>query len=247
MFQTVMLLPFQSGGATMASKNPYVIIVEDYQLLREQLTDFLQGKGFDVVSVDGGEQLDGLLKIKFPDMLILDLNLPGEDGLSIAKRVKALQPSIGIVMMTARITGADKVVGYESGADVYITKPAKPEELLAAMSNLLMRLKPPAKKHKVWQLLLKENTLKSPSGFSVTLSAKELIILESLTLSPDRKIRTDVLFAKLERVEGEFSKNQLEALISRLRKKISEIADSRDVIKSVWGYGYQLCVDCVAE
>ena len=79
------------------------------------------------------------------------------------------------------------------------------------------------------------------------LSTKELIILESLVLSPDRKIRTDALFAKLEKTEGEFSKNQLEALISRLRKKISEVGDSRDVIKSVWGYGYQLNIDCIAE
>ena len=231
----------------MPSKKPYVVIVEDYQLLREQLTDFLQSKDFDVASVDGGEQLDSLLKIRFPDILILDLNLPGEDGLSIAWRVKALQPSMGIIMMTARITGADKVVGYESGADVYITKPAKPEELLAAMSNLLMRLKPAPKKNKVWQLLLKENILKNPAGLSVTLSAKELIILESLTLSPDRKIRTDSLFSKLESAEGEFSKNQLEAIISRLRRKISEISDSKDMIKSVWGYGYQLCFDCIVE
>ncbi len=231
----------------MKNKKPYVIIVEDYELLREQLTDFLQENNFDVLAVDGGDQLNDALKLKLPDVLILDLNLPGEDGLSIAKRVRSLQPSIGIVMMTARITGADKVIGYEAGADVYITKPAKPEELLAAMSNLLIRLKPVAKKSKVWQLLLKENLLKNPSGLSVELSTKELIILESLVLSPDRKIRTDALFAKLEKTEGEFSKNQLEALISRLRKKISEVGDSRDVIKSVWGYGYQLNIDCIAE
>lgn len=231
----------------MKNKNPHVVIVEDYQLLREQLADFLQDNGFDVLAIDGGDRLDNALKIRLPDILILDLNLPGEDGLSIAKRVKLLQPSIGIIMMTARITGADKVIGYESGADVYITKPAKPEELLAAMSNLLKRLSPPVKKSKVSKLLLKESSFEIPSGSILQLTGNELIVMESLILSPDRKIRTDALISKLERSEGGFSKNQLEAIISRLRKKIFEIGETRDVIKSVWGYGYQLCIDCVVE
>lgn len=231
----------------MVNENPYVVLVEDYELLREQLTEFLQTKGFDVSAVDGGEQLNDALKLRLPDILILDLNLPGEDGLSIAKRVRALQPGIGIIMMTARITGADKVVGYESGADVYITKPAKPEELLASMSNLLVRLKPRERVDNAWRLSLKENILKPPVGLAVQLSANELTIIESLTLSADRKIRTDVLLSKLGKTEGEFSKNQLEAMISRLRKKIAEVSMTKDVIKSVWGYGYQLCINCIIE
>lgn len=231
----------------MKNKKPYVVIVEDYRLLREQLADFLQENDFDVAAVDGGDQLDELLNIRIPEILILDLNLPGEDGLSIAKRMKLLQPSIGIIMMTARITGADKVLGYESGADVYITKPAKPEELLAAMSSLLKRLLPSVKKNKVWKLLLKESSLEAPSGLTVQLNANELTIIQSLILSPDRKIRTDTLMSKLVRSDGELSKNQLEATISRLRKKIFELSDARDIVKSVWGYGYQLCIDCTVE
>jgi len=194
-----------------------------------------------VSAVDGGEQLNDALKLRLPDILILDLNLPGEDGLSIAKRVRALQPGIGIIMMTARITGADKVVGYESGADVYITKPAKPEELLASMSNLLMRLRPRERVDNAWRLLPKENLLKPPVGLAVQLSANELTIIESLTLSADRKIRTDVLLSKLGKTEGEFSKNQLEAMISRLRKKIAEVSMTKDVIKSVW----DMAINCV--
>ncbi|QWD79432.1 response regulator transcription factor [Polynucleobacter sp. MWH-Spelu-300-X4] len=231
----------------MVNENPYVVLVEDYELLREQLTEFLQAKGFDVAAVDGGEQLNDALKLRLPDILILDLNLPGEDGLSIAKRVRALQPAIGIIMMTARITGADKVVGYESGADVYITKPAKPEELLAAMSNLLIRLQPVAKRDSLWRLRPKENILQSPVGVEVKLTSNELTIVEMLALSSERKVRTDILSSKLGKIEGEFSKNQLEAIISRLRRKIAEVAMAKDVIKSVWGYGYQLCVDCIIE
>lgn len=231
----------------MNDKNPYVVIVEDYQLLREQLEDFLVGHGFTVSTTDSGDRLDEVLRLRLPDILILDLNLPGEDGLSIARRVKAIQPGIGVIMMTARITGADKVLGYESGADVYITKPAKPEELLAAMSSLLKRLLPSVKKNKVWKLLLKESSLEAPSGLTVQLNANELTIIQSLILSPDRKIRTDTLMSKLVRSDGELSKNQLEATISRLRKKIFELSDARDIVKSVWGYGYQLCIDCTVE
>lgn len=230
----------------MNDKNPYVVIVEDYQLLREQLEDFLVGHGFTVSTTDSGDRLDEVLRLRLPDILILDLNLPGEDGLSIARRVKAIQPGIGVIMMTARITGADKVAGYQSGADVYITKPAKSEELLAAMNNLLQRLKPISESSRAWTLRFRESKVETPEGHVIPLTANELIIFESLVMSPDRKVETDVLVSKLKKSEDEFSKNQLEAMISRLRKKITNISGSSDVIRSVWGYGYQLCINCIA-
>lgn len=226
---------------------PYVIIVEDYYLLRQQLVEFLQEKNFDVLGVDGGDQLNHALKLRLPDILVLDLNLPGEDGLSIAKRVRGLQPSTGIIMMTARVTSADKVSGYESGADVYMTKPAKPEELLAAMTNLASRIRPPSQISKLWKLHLRESRLETPEGEVIQLTANELLIAEALVMSVDRKIHTDDLVTRLRKSEDDFSKNQLEAIISRLRKKISAVGGSKDVIRSVWGYGYQLCINCSLE
>jgi len=229
----------------MIPGNPYILIVEDYVVFREQLAGFLRGRGCLVDGVDSGEELDIAFKKKVPDILVLDLNLPGEDGLSIARRVRARSPSTGIVMLTARVTSLEKIEGYQSGADVYITKPAKPEEIFLAISNLASRLKPRSSEQTGhWALISKECKLVTPEQVEIDLTMNEYLVMETLILAPEGRATTDFLQEKLGKSSENFTKNQLEALISRLRKKLIVVAEDQPTIKAVWGLGYQLTINC---
>ena len=117
-----------------------VIIVEDNESLRSELEQTLSENGFDVRGVDSGEALNGALLQRPANVVVLDLNLAGEDGISIARRIRTAFPEIGILMLTARVMSAQKEEGYQNGADVYMTKPARPAELCAAIRNLLRRV-----------------------------------------------------------------------------------------------------------
>jgi DNA-binding response OmpR family regulator len=115
-----------------------VVVVEDHDVLREVTLDALRVQGYHVQGVDCAEAL-GDLPFQ-PDLYIVDLNLPGEDGISLSRRLRAAQPEVGIIMTTARNSIAAKVEGYASGADIYLTKPCSLEELLAAVRSLARRL-----------------------------------------------------------------------------------------------------------
>ena len=119
-----------------------VLLVEDNIALREALQDQLSYSGFAVRGVGDGQELNQALAIAVPDVVVLDLNLPDEDGLSIAKRLRQALPQIGIVMLTARVRSIDRQEGYESGADVYLTKPVKPSELTTVLQTLCRRMAP---------------------------------------------------------------------------------------------------------
>jgi DNA-binding response OmpR family regulator len=99
-----------------------ILIVEDNYALRESLADYLQSEGFNLRCVDDGEELNAELAKRVCDVLVLDLNLPNEDGISIAKRIRSAFPKMGIVILTARVQGVDRTQSYESGADIYLTK-----------------------------------------------------------------------------------------------------------------------------
>jgi len=229
----------------MIPSNPYILLVEDYVVFRDQLAYFLRGRGCLVNGVDSGEEMDAVFKKRVPDILVLDLNLPGEDGLSIAKRVRARSPSTGIVMLTARVTSPEKIEGYQSGADIYITKPARPEEIFLAISNLASRLmqhRPAQGAH--WVLISKECKLAAPDQVEIDLTMNEYLVVEALILAPEGRATSDFLQEKLGKTNQNFTKNQLEALISRLRKKLSIVTDGKPTIKAVWGLGYQLTINC---
>jgi DNA-binding response OmpR family regulator len=117
-----------------------IIIVEDHDDLREITVEALCSLGHQAIGVACGEQLDQTLETCKADVLVLDLNLPGEDGISLSRRIRASHPAIGIVMVTVREQIQDRIVGYGSGADLYLTKPTSIEELQAAIESLARRL-----------------------------------------------------------------------------------------------------------
>jgi len=220
-----------------------LMLVEDNDTLREELHHFLTEEGFDVRSADGGEAMDQALLMRPANVLILDLNMSGEDGISIAKRIRKSRPTIRILMLTARVMSSDKLDGYESGADIYMTKPARPAELAAAVRNLLNRLELQPVTDK-WILDTKSMIVRSHTTTSIELTGMEAELLKILALA-NACVDNEMMQALLreERLESAKFKLRLEVLISRLRSKLSPHMGQVNPIKSVRGKGYQLCMD----
>ncbi len=119
---------------------PHIVVVDDEEDLREPVAAYLREQGMEVDEAGGGADLDAILARGMPTLVVLDVTMPDEDGFSIARRLRALNPTIGIVMLTARRDVIDRVVGLELGADDYIMKPFEPRELLARIRSVLRRL-----------------------------------------------------------------------------------------------------------
>ena len=224
-----------------------LILVEDNERLREELENYLRHEGFDVRGVDSGQALNRALLERRADVLILDLNMAEEDGISIAKRMRVTSPEVGIVMLTARVQSIDKQNGYQSGADVYMTKPARPAELVAALRNLLARLAPRITQtpgNLVTTLL----TIRFQQTTTIALTSAEAKLLKILAWT-HACVEVDELQAALEHQSEDAAKNKLrlEVLISRLRSKLSPHTGPLNPIKSVRGRGYQLCMPLTIE
>ncbi len=224
-----------------------LILVEDNERLREELENYLRDEGFDVRGVDGGQALNQALLERRADVLILDLNMAEEDGISIAKRMRITSPEVGIVMLTARVQSIDKQNGYQSGADVYMTKPARPAELVAALRNLWARLAPHVKQTQ-WILDTTLLNIRFQQTTTIALTNAEAKLLKTLAMS-HACVEIEELQLVLDPQSEDAAKNKLrlEVLISRLRSKLSPHLGEFNPIKSVRGRGYQLCMPLAIE
>ena len=215
-----------------------IIILDDYKPLREALVDLMATEGHHVVGFESAEALWSGCSFGTVDILILDLNLPGEDGIAVAQRIRAQHPNIGIVMLTARSEPEDKRVGYENGADIYVTKPSSPMELAASVKALARRLKQDGSETTELALDSFAMTLSGPRG-TVGLSASEVDLLSEFARSPNSRLETGTI-ADLDERKCEISKAAIEVRIVRLRKKMIAAGASGQVIKSIRNHGYQL-------
>jgi DNA-binding response OmpR family regulator len=191
--------------------------------------------------------LDDLVTLRPIDIYIIDLNLHGESGISLCKRLRERTPNVGIVIMTARVALHDRLTGYShGGADFYLTKPVSPEELTMVLQNLGKRVKK-LNNANDWLLSLRDRTLQCPDqSEKIRLTNREKILLVALSQANDFTLESGVLcdlFSDEDSDEG-MSKHALEELIARFRKKIKVIdtSSTEAAIKSVWGVGYQLCI-----
>lgn len=223
-----------------SAKVPSVVVVEDNETLRDELVLYLSEEGFFVRGVGSGQELNEALEASPTDILILDLNLPEEDGISITRRIRRSLPAVRIIVLTARLRSTDRLEGYASGADVYLTKPTRPEELVAVVRNLFARLGvrvDPAP----WEIDMAGSTLHSPQGLQIELTANEARLLMALTVNGQFLDHA----ALLSRFGGEaqsekINKARIEVLISRLRSKLGPHISQGFDIRAVRGQGYQL-------
>ena len=220
-----------------------LLIVEDNHDLRAAMQEALARYGYCVQGVDCAEVVPELGTDANADVCIVDLQLPGEDGLSLARRLRQVQPQVGIIMLTARQGSAERAAGYDSGADIYITKPASPAELHAAIQALARRIQAaPAAANSALVLDLRHMHVQSPSG-STRLTAAESQVLAALARAPGQRLERWQLLVTLNGQSTAHSAAALEMVIARLRKKLQPLCpQAQNPVRPIRGVGYQLCV-----
>jgi DNA-binding response OmpR family regulator len=225
---------------TTTSELPSVILVEDNERLREELVHYLSEEGFSARGVDSGEDLNRALEQQLADILVLDLNMAQEDGLSITRRIRRALPGLGVIILTGRVRSRERLEGYLSGADVYLTKPTRPDELSAVIRNLFARLAPPTYVEQ-WQLDMARMVLITPAGGQIALTGTEARLLKVLALHGHGIEHSALAWQVGDPEQSEaVNKARIEVAVSRLRRKLRQHAGARDCIKCQRYVGYQL-------
>ncbi len=225
----------------------HILIVDDDAETRILLQVYLEKQGFRVATAADGRGLRKALETTHPDLIVLDLMLPGEDGLQLCRDLRA-RSNLPVIMLTARGEETDRIVGLEMGADDYIAKPANPRELLARIKSVLRRarslpenLEPePVKTYRFagWALDLATRNLTAPDGVVVPLSGTEFKLLRIFIAHPDRVLSRDQLIEHMiSREAGPFDR-AIDVQVSRLRQRLNEDAREPRLIKTVRGAGY---------
>ena len=223
-----------------------IVLVEDHDGLREVMVAILSGHGHHVVGLDCAEALDDEVGSRPIDILIVDLNLPGEDGFSLTQRVRRAHPLAGIIMVSARHELADKVTGYGVGADIYLPKPVAPDELIAAVNSIARRLSAQsmhidAGNSIYLQLHTRKLRLSSPIG-EVSLTDTEAAILTALARAPGQRLDIWQLLELLAIDMDRFNKSSFEVKIVRLRKKLVRVGADKSSLRVLRLSGYVLSV-----
>ena len=202
------------------------------------ITETLERLGYQINSFESSETA---LEVwpKTSHIAILDINLPGENGLYLARKLREESPSIGVIIMTVRNQLSDKLAGYDAGGDVYLPKPVALEELDAAIQALARRI-PTIQIYDLW---LQSNTFKLSNRHqeSLTLSSNECRLLTAFTLAPENRLEYWELAETLElNLDSDTLRSNLEKRISRLRKKLDTLFPQSKTITALRNYGYQL-------
>ena len=232
-----------------ASKLPInrqkLLLVDDDPELQELIAAFLEKQGYDVVAVGDGRAMDQALSHEDVDLLILDLMLPGEDGLSIARRLKR-NINTPIIIVSAQGEDVDRIVGLEVGADDYMAKPFNPRELLARVRAVLRRATNASSTEVAefgdFRVDLNARQL-TKAGRAVPLTSGEFDLLDIFVRYPNRVLDRDRLLDLLTGAERSPFDRSIDVRITRLRSKIENNASAPVFIRTVWGKGYIFCPD----
>ncbi|NQV84563.1 MAG: response regulator [Rhodospirillales bacterium] len=227
--------------------NPHILVVDDDREIRDLLAKFLGQHGHRVTTAGGGVEMHKALEDWSINLIVLDLMLPGEDGLSLCRNLRA-ESDIPVIMLTAMGEEVDRIVGLEMGADDYIAKPFNPRELLARIKSVLRRARTlPARRSaaedtvvrfKGWSLDIDKRELLSPDGVLVPLSGGEFDLLVAFTTHPGRVLSRDQLLDLARGREAQPFDRSIDIQVSRLRRKIEESPKEPKLIKTVRSGGY---------
>jgi two-component system OmpR family response regulator len=231
-------------------RTPHLLVVDDDREIRTLVAQFLTRHGFRVTSVKDGAEMMRALESARVDLIVLDLMLPGEDGLSLCRRLRAgaATAQTPVIMLTAMGEETDRIVGLEMGADDYLAKPFSPRELLARIKAVLRRATGPvpagggsagkALRFEGWSLDLAKRELRSPDGALVQLSAGEYDLLVAFVEHPQRVLNRDQLLDLARGRSAVPFDRSVDVQVSRLRRKIEPDPADPTLIKTVRGGGY---------
>lgn len=217
-----------------------ILIIDDDEKLNQLLIEYFNGFGFYTSATTHPE--DGLDKIKswMPDIVILDVMLPGMDGFEVCRKIRKESP-VPLIMLTARGDVTDRIVGLEIGADDYLSKPFEPRELVARIHTVLRRTDKQEVKSEIrfGELLIDlEKRLTSLNGVDIDLSTTEFLALEFLVNNRGKVLNRDQILEQLRGIECEAFNRSVDITMSRLRQKLKDDPKSPEYIKTIWGAGY---------
>jgi two-component system OmpR family response regulator len=223
-----------------------ILVVDDDPELRDLMARFLGGHGYRVQAAENAAQMDAMLLRERPDLIVLDVMMPGEDGLSAARRLSA-DKGPPIIMLSALGSDTDRIIGLEVGADDYLPKPCNPRELLARVRAVLRRTsaEPSApedlRPHGFagWRLDVARRDLRDPTGIFINLSDGEFALLRAFVDHPQRVLSRDQLLDLVHGGRADVFDRAIDTQISRLRRKLNDRA-STELIRTVRNEGYML-------
>lgn len=237
----------QSKDASVVA--PHVLVVDDDAAIRQLVADFLTDYDMDVTAVSSGREIAEVIERDAVDLIVLDLRLPGEDGLAIAQDLRA-RSNVPIIILTGRTDESDRIMSLELGADDYLTKPFSPRELLARIRALLRRARmqqsPADALERIrsyrfagWQMSVRLRQLTSPAGEAIALSIGEFNLLVAFLVAPQRILCREQLL-DLSRVHNaEVFERSIDVQVGRLRKKIEADSANPRLIVTERGIGYR--------
>lgn len=235
----------ETGHTGMDNKNIHILVVEDEPVTRTKLVGYFENEGYRVSGLASGEEMLALLETQSADLVLLDINLPGEDGLFLTRWLRG-QSEVGIILVTGRTDEVDRIVGLEMGADDYVTKPFNYRELLARAKNLIRRVvalrdvqKPESvKRFAGWAFDLALRRLTSPAGQRVELTRAEYELLAAFVKHPGIVMSRDRLLDNVSHRKWDPNDRTIDVLVRRLRQKLEDDPTAPEFIATAHGEGY---------
>jgi len=233
------------------SDTPRILLIDDEPSIREPLGEYLTAQGFAVTDVASAAEARSVLRAQGVDLVVSDIMMPGEDGLSLTRHLRETS-SIPVILLTARAEDTERIIGLEIGADDYVVKPFNPRELVARIRTVLRRtqqggraLDPGGTYYAFgdWVLREVERVLVDGEGNEVALSSGEYHLLHALVRHPRQVMSRDRLLDMVRGREADIFDRAIDNLVSRLRKKIEADAAHPQLVKTVWGGGYTLACE----
>ena len=240
----------------MNQGSPHILVVDDHSEIRDLLKRFLEQHGMRVSCARDGKEMKRLLDEREFDLLVLDLMMPGEDGLTLCRelRVKSRLP---IIMLTAMGEETDRIIGLEMGADDYLAKPFNPRELLARIKAVMRRTQAETQpaadtltrdlRFDRWLLDINRRELVDEEGVGMSLSTAEFDLLKVFLERPQRVLSRDQLLDLARGREAVAFDRAIDTLVSRLRRKLERDPKNPELIKTIWGGGYLFAADVTQE
>ena len=236
----------------MSENRPHLLIVDDERSIREPLAAYLGRNGFRTTQASDARDARAKIGAYGIDLVVLDIMMPGEDGLSLCRHLRATS-DLPVILLTARTEDMDRILGLEMGADDYVLKPFNPRELVARIRAVLRRAgagearqrEPESASYAFGDWLLKagERALVDRDGVSVPLSTREYSLLLALVTRPRQVLSRDQLLDLTQGREAAAFDRSIDNQVSRLRRKIEPDPREPALIRTVWGGGYTLAVD----
>ena len=241
----------------MSPDTPYLLVVEDEATQRQMLTEYLSRQGLRLAAVPNGTLMREAIQAELPQLVLLDVGLPGEDGFVLARWLRERHPHLGIIMVTGATDMVDRIVGLETGADDYVTKPFDTRELLARIKSLLRRTEAPpsdAPSAPSPAAVLPEHMVRldgctfdrqrrllvGPDGATQPLTATEFDLLDLFCKHPNRPLTREWLLETTSARDYDSSDRSIDLRVTRLRRKIETDPEHPQSLRTVRGVGYML-------